>query len=294
MIDAKAAGSSTRAVAHHYDVGNDFFRLWLGPTMSYSCAAWTGGGTESLEAAQLRKIDGHLERAHAFGAPRLLDIGCGWGGALDRAIQSHQVRRATGLTLSPSQRDWIAGLGCGAIEVRLESWVDHRPDEPYDGIISIEALEAFARLGLPAGDKIEVYRLFFARCHEWLKPGGWCSLQTIAYGNSGPEDFDEFIAGEIFPETDLPRIAELAEAAERIFEIVELRNDRGDYVRTLDTWAARLLENRAAAVALVGEATVVRFQRYLKLSSYMFQTGACHLIRLGLRRIDQPKGRRPR
>jgi cyclopropane-fatty-acyl-phospholipid synthase len=292
-MDAKAAGSSARAVACHYDVGNDFFRLWLGPTMAYSCAVWSGSETETLETAQLRKIDEHLGRARIFGARNLLDVGCGWGGALDRAIGAHQVRLATGLTLSPSQRDWITGLGRKAIDVRLESWAGHSPSEPYDGIISIEAFEALARLGLPAGDKLEVYRLFFSRCHEWLKPGGWCSIQTIAYGNSGPEDFDEFISSEIFPETDLPRISELAAAVERVFEIVELRNDRLHYVRTLDAWAARLRESRAAAVALAGEATVVRFQRYLKLSSYMFQTGACDLIRLSLRRIDQPKpGRR--
>jgi cyclopropane-fatty-acyl-phospholipid synthase len=291
MIDAKDACSSPAAVAHHYDVGNDFFRLWLGPTMAYSCAVWTGDDTESLESAQRRKIDEHLNRARAFGAGRLLDIGCGWGGALDRAIQAHEVRQATGLTLSPSQRDWIDALGQKSIDVQLESWVDHRSDQPYDAIISIEAFEAFARLGLPAKDKLEVYRLFFSRCHEWLRPGGCFSLQTIAYGNSGPEDYDEFISSEIFPQTDLPRIAELAEAVERIFEIVELRNDRSQYVRTLDTWASRLRENRAAAVVLVGEATVMRFQRYLKLSSYMFQSGACDLIHLGLRRIDQPKRR---
>lgn len=292
MIDPRTAGSSQRAVEHHYDVGNDFFRLWLGPTMAYSCALWTGSETESLEEAQMRKIDAHLEGANGSGTSRLLDIGCGWGGALERAVQSHQVQQATGLTLSHCQHEWIAGLGKPAIDVRLESWVDHRPEASYDAIISVEAFEAFARPGLSPGDKLDVYRMFFSRCHEWLKPGGWCSIQTIGYGNSGPEDYDEFIASEIFPETDLPRIAELAEAVERIFEIVELRNDRSDYVRTLDAWAARLRENRAAAVALAGEATVVRFQRYLKLASHMFRSGACDLIRLSLRRIDQPKARR--
>ena len=293
MIVVKAASASARAIEPHYETGNDFFRLWLGATMAYSCAAWTENETESLEAAQLRKIDEHLRRSRAFGARRLLDIGCGWGSALHRAIQSHQVQQATGLTLSPSQRDWVAGLGEDTIDLQLERWADHCPEEPYDAIISIEAFEAFAQLGMPSRDKIEVYRRFFSRCHEWLKPGGWFSLQTIAYGNSGPEDFDEFVAAQIFPETDLPRIAELAEAVERIFEIVELHNNRSHYVRTLDTWAARLRENRAAAVALVGEETVVRFQRYLKLSSYMFQVGACDLIRLALRRVERPKQKRP-
>jgi cyclopropane-fatty-acyl-phospholipid synthase len=290
-LDIRAAGASPSAVQHHYDVGNDFFRLWLGETMSYSCALFSEDEAETLESAQLRKIDAHLSWSRARGARRFLDIGSGWGSVLSRAVSAHAVEHATGLTLSPRQRDWVLKSAAPGIDVRLESWLDHRPAEPYDAATSLCAIEAFTRLGLASRDKIEVYRTFFSRCHEWLAPGGWLSLQCIVYGNAGPEDFSDFIASEIFPEQDLPRLAELAEGFEGRFEVGELRNDRSHYVRTLATWSERLRKNREAAVALVGEPTVVRFQRYLKLSGYLFMQGACDLIRVSLRRIDHPKRR---
>jgi cyclopropane-fatty-acyl-phospholipid synthase len=290
-FDVKLAGASPEAIRRHYDLGNDFFRLWLGPTMSYSCALFSDQ-TETLEAAQQAKMDLHLRQARAAGARRLLDVGSGWGSLLLRAVESHGVVRATGLTLSPRQKDWVDALGTPGVEVRLESWADHTPEEHYDAITSICAIEAFTRRGLTRAEKVEVYRRFFARCHQWLNPGGWLSLQCITYGNSNPEDFSDFIAAEIFPETDLPRLAELADGFDGWFEVGELRNDRAHYVRTIEQWSHRLRRSRPEAVSLVGEDAVVRFQRYLKLSAYMFMQGACDLIRVSLRRIDQPRGRK--
>jgi cyclopropane-fatty-acyl-phospholipid synthase len=117
------------------------------------------------------------------------------------------------------------------------------------------------------------------------------SLQTIAYGNSGPEDLDDFITTEIFPESDLPKLAEIAEAVDRLFEIVVLQNDRHHYVTTLKNWLANLKENRDEAVAVVGEKVVVRFERYLRLSAYIFEIGSCDLYRISFRRIDKPRNK---
>lgn len=278
-------GASIQAIEAHYDLGNDFFALWLDPTMTYTSALWDG--VDTLEAAQLQKIDFLLEAAGARDANRLLDVGCGWGGAMRRAIERFGVQHAHGLSLSRTQSEWIPGPNPS---VAIESWEDHEPEQPYDAIISVEAFEAFARRGLDPAVKLAVYRRFFDRCHAWLKPGGRLALQVIAYGNAGPEDFDEFIAAEVFPESDLPTFAELAGAIHRRFEVVTLHNRRQDYARTLRAWLANLKANRASAVELQGEAVVKRFEQYLRLSIFMFEKGTCDLFQFQLRRIDHPRG----
>jgi cyclopropane-fatty-acyl-phospholipid synthase len=287
--------ASKQAIALHYDTSNDFFRLWLDPvTMAYSCALYADGdkpGAEDLETAQLRKIDFYLRGAGLPRGGRVLDVGCGWGGALRRAL-ALGAAEAVGLTLSDQQADFVEGMHRPGLRVLRKSWAAHEPAEPYDTIISVEAFEAFARLGLPPEHKALAYRSFFERCWRWLRPGGCMGLQTIAYNNASAADFDEFIATEIFPEEDLPHLRELAAAVEGLFEVVQIRNDPEHYVATVQEWLERLKASRAVAQSLVGEAMVVRFLRYLRLSSFMFETRNCALYRLILRRIDQP--RKPR
>ena len=140
-------GASPEAIRQHYDVSNDFYQLWLDPTLTYSGAMWEEG--DDLEAAQIRKIDYHIEQARAPGTGRVLEIGCGWGSTLRRLVNVHGVRKAIGLTLSQAQRDWLNNtLDDPRIEVRLENWFDHEPEAPYDAIISIAAFEAFAKYDL--------------------------------------------------------------------------------------------------------------------------------------------------
>jgi cyclopropane-fatty-acyl-phospholipid synthase len=286
-LPVESPGASREALALHYDTGNEFFRLWLDETMSYSCACWDEhGAPESLLAAQERKIDFHIHQARASGAERVLDVGCGWGGLLRRLVEKHGVRHAIGLTLSPAQAEWIAAHPRPGLEALQETWAEHVPEAPYDAVISVEAFEAFARLGLTAEQKLRAYRTFFRRCRAWLKPGGRLSLQTIAYGSADARRFDRFIATEIFPEQDLPHLNEITAASERLFEIVLLQNDRGGYTRTLRSWLERLKGQLAEAVRLVGETTVVRFERYLRLSIFMFESGACDLYRMVFRRLE--------
>lgn len=280
-------GASAEAIQLHYDVGNDFYALWLDESMTYTAATFAVDG-EPLARAQERKIDDHARAARVAPGSRVLDVGCGWGGALRRLADVHGAR-GVGLTLSAAQVEWCATHPHPDVEVRLESWQDHAPAAPYDAIVSVEAFEAFARPGIPVEDKIAGYRAFFDRCHAWLRPGGWMSLQTIAYGNSGPEDFDPFIASEIFPEQDLPRLSEIAAAIERRFEIVSLENDRASYALTLRDWRRRLRANQERALAVAGAETARRFDRYLRLSQVMFDTGTCDLYRIALRRVDQPR-----
>jgi cyclopropane-fatty-acyl-phospholipid synthase len=283
---ASGWGGSRAAVQFHYDLGNEFFGLWLDPTRTYSCALWEGPedrATGDLAAAQLRKIDYHVQQAGAAGGARVLDVGCGWGSTLRRLVEAHGVRQAVGLTLSDAQADFIEGQGTPGVTVLRTGWADHAPAEPYDAIISIGAFEHFARPSETLEERIQVYRGFFSRCAGWLAPGGALSLQTIAYGTLRPEEASAFMQTQIFPEAELPRLPDILAAAEGIFELVRLRNDRLDYARTCERWLASLRANRAAATALVGPEAVARYEKYLKLAALGFYMGKLDLLRLTLR-----------
>ncbi len=285
--DLASPGASAAAIQYHYDVGNDFYRLWLGSTFTYSGALWEQG--DDLDTAQWRKIDYHIDQAGAANVPRVLDVGCGWGSTLQRLVQQHGVQHAVGLTLSRAQRDWVAALGDPRIAVRIENWMDHVPAAPYDAIISIGAFEHFARPELTWPEKIDAYRAFFRRCHGWLRPGGRMSLQTIAYGNLGERERSQFIMANIFPESDLPTLADITLASEGAFEVVSVRNDRHDYERTTRAWLQGVKQHRRELVALSSENVVARYIQYLSLAMIGFHTGSIQLLRLGLHRYDHPR-----
>jgi cyclopropane-fatty-acyl-phospholipid synthase len=291
-----AQGASAEAIRHHYDVSNDFYRLWLDPgTMSYTAALFDGAdAADDLSRAQQRKVDHHVSAARARGAERVLDIGCGWGNMLFSLVGRHAVKKAVGLTLSDAQARYVLDRGDPRVEVRTESYRRHVPDQPYDAIVSVEAIEAFARLGLSRTEKTEIYRDLFERAHAWLKPSGWFSLQMIAYGNAPDGAFDSFIARDVFPESDLPRLSEIMEACDGLFSVESLRNDRADYARTLRGWIDGLRGHREEAIGAVGPAVVRRYDEYLRLCVYMFDSGACDLHRVAFRRIDAPHARRRR
>src|SRR5205085_4754770 len=288
-INVDNPGASSEAIQYHNDVGNEFYRLRLDPTLSYSGAMWEPGDT--LETAQLRKIDFHIAQAGARGAERVLDVGCGWGGVLRRLAETHGVGKAVGLTLSRAQAEWIAGLNVPNVEARVESWSEHEAEAHYDAIISIGAFEHFARLDSSDSERIEGYRAFFARCHDWLKPGGRLSLQTFAYGSARRREEGQrtagtqFLATEIFPETDPPRLADLVAASDGLFEIEALRNDHKDYAATCKEWLKRLRAHRHEATRLVGKDGFTRYERYLQLSTVGFDIGYLALFRLTLSRI---------
>jgi cyclopropane-fatty-acyl-phospholipid synthase len=276
------SGASAAAIQAHYDVGNAFYRLWLDPGMVYSAALWDSpDDTRDLAWAQRNKIEFHLRNAGVPPATSLLDIGCGWGGVLRRGLELGATR-AVGLTLSEEQAAHVCALGLPGAEVRLESWQDHKPDAPYGAIISIGAFEHFTRPDDDAARKIAVYRDFFGACRSWLEKDTRLSLQTIAYGRLRRDDPNVKLMSQIFPDSDLPRLEEIVAAAEGLFEIARLRNDRADYARTCETWANSLRERRAEAIALVGKEQTQRYERYLKLSSYGFWTGNLWLLRLRL------------
>ncbi|MDQ3802674.1 MAG: cyclopropane-fatty-acyl-phospholipid synthase family protein [Acidobacteriota bacterium] len=279
-------GGSAEGIRQHYDLDTQFWRLVLGPTLTYSCALFTGPD-DHLDAAQQRKIDWHLDASGARTAKSVLDVGCGWGSVLLRLSGMPNVERSVGITLSTTQAQYLQAQDMPRVEVRLENWAVHEPVAPYDSIISIGAFEHFAKPEETQEEKISVYADFFARCHRWLSPGGRLSLQTIAFGNMEREGASDFMNREIFPDSDLPFLQDVVAAVEGLFEITAFRNDRLHYARTYDRWAANLRQNREQAVSLVGEEAVSRYERYFKLTSMGFRMGKQHLLRFALRPIRQ-------
>ena len=280
---AAYTGASPDAIRHHYDVPTEFYRLWLDDTLTYSSAMWSDGDT--LESAQLRKLDYLIDGARARGAARVLDIGCGWGSMLRRLVDSAAVAHATGLTLSEAQARWARERLDDRCEVRVENWADHTPEAPYDAIISIGAFEHFARYGLPRAERVAGYRRFFMRCRDMLAPGGRLSLQTNLKGNNCRLDRQavkdlRFICETIFPESEIPWLSEAIQASEKVFDIVSVRNDPDHYARTCQAWLDGLQANRARAVELVGEQMVSDYERYLSATVGHFRARHLGLARL--------------
>jgi cyclopropane-fatty-acyl-phospholipid synthase len=280
--DAVTFGGSAHAIRHHYDVGNDFYELWLDESLTYSCAMWSGDEGDTLEAAQRTKLDFHLGNIALPQGGRLLDIGCGWGSLVCRALERSSPSRVVGLTLSQQQAKYLAAIGDPRLSIRVENWADHQPSETYDGIVSIGAFEHFADSRQNADERMDVYCGFFERCHDWLVPGGTLSLQTIVYGDMDASNANGFIASEVFPNAELPRPYEIFQAADRLFAITLYRDDGLDYARTCETWLRNLRRRRSEAIATVGRETVQRYERYLMLSASGFRLGRIGLARLKL------------
>ena len=281
---ARLYGASPEAIQYHYDIGNAFLALAQEGGRNYSCAMFEAGDTH--EQAQIRKLDYHIGQIRAQGAERVLDIGCGWGALLDRLVGVAGVKEAVGLTLSKEQVRYIAEQYAHPnVEVRLENWQDYRPEKPFDGIISLGAFEHFAKMN---EDKVQAYQHFFRKCHDFLKPGGRLSLQTMGYGDV-PRDkvhSELFIAREVFPESDLPYLADIVRAAEMLFEVELVRNDRHDYTKTMRAWFTNLRAHRKEALELAPIEVVERYERLYRTMSYSFDLGAFALYRITFRRIQ--------
>lgn len=282
-------GASAAAIRHHYDAGNRFFALWLDPTMTYSCALWQDGD-DSHQTAQERKLDYLAGGAGIGAAARVLDVGCGWGSMLRRLVERHGVKRAVGLTLSDAQARHVRAWGDERCESRIENWVEHQPLEPYDVIVSSGAFEHFASFSMPRAERVQAYRRFFVRCHEWIAPGGRLALQSIVKGSNVHLDRKTtrdmlFIVDRIFPESEIPWLSEMLEASERRFDVVSVRNDPDHYEKTCGLWLQGLLDEREAATALVGEQMVADYVRYLGAITQHFADRHLGLARVVFQRV---------
>ena len=270
-------------VQAHYDLSDDFFGLFQDPSRTYSCAYYERDDM-SLEEAQMAKIDLALRKLKLEPGMTLLDIGCGWGSVLKRAIEKYDVN-VVGLTLSRNQRKFAQELLDGldterSRRILLRGWEQF--DEPVDRIISIEAIEAFPQ---------ERYGPFFKMCSSVLPDEGGRMLLQAILGHplkKWPEmgipitmtdlKFMRFIAKEIFPGGSVPGEENIVElSAEAGFTVEETQFLNKDYVRTLDTWAEALEAHHDAAVAATSEEVYQRYMKYLVGCSDFFNRGVSEL-----------------
>ncbi len=245
------------SVQAHYDLSDDFFRLFLDPSLTYSCARFVDPGM-SLADAQRAKIDTTLDKCELRPGLTLLDIGCGWGAAARRARERHDVS-VIGLTLSQNQYQHDRALADGrpGLDFRLQGWETFT--EPVDRIVSIGAFEHFGRAK---------YSDFFARCRSLLPASGVLLLHTITLGKPSKSfaflRFVHFMSMKIFPGGDVPSPEVVLESARRGgFEAVHIESLRSHYARTLDYWAENLLAAREKAIEMVGESTFGIYRKYL-------------------------------
>jgi cyclopropane-fatty-acyl-phospholipid synthase len=290
-----AAGTSRSAIMHHYDLSDDFFRLWLGEDMVYSCGWWGADeGPDALARAQDRKLDYFADRLRVSGG-RVLDVGCGWGALLDRFVGMHGAAAGVGITMSPAQTRYAARRNVPRGLYRLESWVDHVPDAPYDAITCIEATEHFASDRLGPDQKVEVYRDFFERAASWLRAGGRLGLQAICLDNVGDAGshargpFTDLILKHIFPDSMSASLSELVLGWETHFELEEFVAHPEHYRKTFRAWMLRLRVQEELARALVGPDTARIYARYFAAGEAIFRLREQSLYRVILTKRPEPK-----
>jgi len=280
-LRANTRRGARRNIAAHYDLGNDFYRLWLDPGMSYSSALFEGDATRGLEQAQTAKLERVLERLAAPAGSHVLEIGCGWGSFAERAAQ--RGLRVSGITLSREQlayaRSRIAQAGLGQ-HARFELRDYRDLHARYDAVVSIEMLEAVGERWWPT---------YFARIAASLPRGGRALLQSIVIDETLFARYrsgSDFIREYIFPGGMLPSVARVHAAAQRAgFEVVESHPFGVDYARTLALWRERFV---AAQPQLRRLGFDERFERmwlfYLAYCEAGFLAGSTDVVQFLLRR----------
>jgi cyclopropane-fatty-acyl-phospholipid synthase len=271
-------------VQAHYDLSDDFFRLFLDPTQTYSCAYFQRDDM-TLEQAQIAKIDLTLGKLGLQPGMTLLDIGCGWGATLRRAVEKYDVN-VIGLTLSKNQAAHVQQMfdemdSPRTRRVLLAGWEQF--DEPVDRVVSIGAFEHFGYTR---------YDDFFTMAHSVLPADGVMLLHTITVLpqrqvidrgiplSSELVDFLKFIMTDIFPGGQLPSIEMVEEhSSEAGFTLTRRQTLQPHYAKTLDRWAAALEANEDKAIEIQSEEVFERYMRYL--------TGCARLFRAGYFDVNQ-------
>jgi cyclopropane-fatty-acyl-phospholipid synthase len=263
FVRRNSLSGSRRNIQDHYDVGNDFYSLWLDNSMTYSSALF-GGADVALEDAQRNKYERILGKFQKRAAS-VLEIGCGWGGFAERAAQ--ELHKVTGLTISPAQHHFATDRLKGAADIRLE---DYRKSRGlFDMIVSIEMFEAVGEQYWPQ---------YFQVVADRLKEGGRAVIQTISIRDDLFEVYrsrSDFIRHYVFPGGMLPSLQRFREEAERAgLKAAGVFSFGRDYARTLREWSARMQAKSAEIMALGHDESFLRnWQFYLGICAAAFSVG---------------------
>lgn len=283
LLNRNTRTGSRKNIHAHYDLGNEFYRLWLDPTMNYSGAWFNGDLAQPLEQAQHAKVRRALAAAGVQPGARILEIGCGWGALAEAAARDLQAR-VTGVTLSTEQLAWAtermrtAGLA-ERVDLRLQDYRDIT-DEPFDAVVSVEMFEAVGR---------EYWPSFFETLKRCLKPGAQACIQSITIRDDLFDRYvrsTDFIQQYIFPGGLLPSQAEFCRAAERAgLEVVDRMAFGTDYAETLRRWRVAFSAQVERVQPLGFDPRFMRiWDFYLAYCEAAFDTGNTDLLQFTLRR----------
>jgi len=257
------------AISHHYDISNDFYRLVLGPTMTYSCA-YFGSAQSSLEDAQTDKHELICRKLRLQEGERMLDVGCGWGTLAIHAASRHGVS-VVGVTLSQKQAELAAKRAAEAgvgdrVEIRVQDERDV-DDGPFDAIASVGMFEHVG------AERLAEY---FGHLYSLLPPQG----RLLNHGISRPPGRRSrfvrrgFIDRYVFPDGELHEVGAVASVMQRAgFEVRDLESLREHYALTLRRWVANLEANQTEAVTLVGEGRYRVWRLYMAAAARNFDQG---------------------
>ncbi len=263
-----------RSISHHYDLGNDFYRLWLDRKMLYSCAYFKSD-SDSLEQAQLEKINLCCRKLQLQPNERLLDIGCGWGSLLITAAQQFGIH-GVGITLSKEQlaygRQQIAKEG---VEDRVHlEYLDYRDlpkmNQTFDKVVSVGMFEHVGKANM---------KNFLENVRTVLRPDGLLLLHTI--GKTVEEPTNNWIRKYIFPGCYLPDLGSILRNCTSLgLSFIDCENMRVHYSKTLDNWAERFEKNEARIRSMFDDRFIRMWRFYLAGCSTVFRMGNMHLFQL--------------
>ena len=279
------------AVRYHYDVGNDFYALWLDERMVYSCAYFRSS-SDTLDEAQLAKLDLVCRKLRLRPGDRFLDVGCGWGALVIHAVQHYGVT-ALGITLSEAQaalaRERVAAAGLAdRCRIEIRDYRQLPADERYDRIASVGMVEHVGVPKLPA---------YFAALHDALAPGGLLlNHGIVSVDRARPQSWRQRVAGRlwkrdafidqyVFPDATLGPLAAVIAAAEGAgFETRDVESLREHYAMTLRAWLSRLARRAERAIALTDERTYRTWRLYMTASAHAFASGSINVVQTLLAR----------
>lgn len=277
-----------QAIEYHYDVSNEFYALFLDRNMVYSCGYYCGDG-DTLDQAQVQKLDHILAKLALRPGDRFLDIGCGWGALVMRAAQRYGVR-ATGVTLSTNQlefaRERIRAAGLeDRCSVELRDYRDLEGE--FDRIASIGMFEHVGLKNMPR---------YFGKIRSLLAADGLVLNHGITTSDTEarwmPLGAGEFIDRYVFPDGELPHIAQVVrDMAGAGLELVDIESLRRHYARTCRAWADRLEANRNMAASIAGDRRMRIWQIYLAGCAYGFSMGWMNLYQVLAFRNDNTSGK---
>jgi cyclopropane-fatty-acyl-phospholipid synthase len=266
---AHSKEKDAESIHYHYDVSNDFYRLWLDRNMVYSCAYFKTG-EEDIDLAQEQKFAHICRKLHLEPGDKLLDIGCGWGGLLAWAAQ-HYAIEGVGVTLSEAQYHYAKermereGLA-DRVEIRLQDYRDIPERDHFDKVVSVGMFEHVGRAHLSA---------YFGVIRRVLKEGGWVLNHGITASQqddeNGHHSGSDFIDKYVFPDGEIPHLWRVVhEMAGQDLEVLDVENLRPHYAQTLIHWVRRLEAHKDEAIAMVGEKRYRIWAIYMAGCAYGF------------------------